>query len=100
MKEIIKENICVGLANLIVAIIVGVIAMGSFYAVGYFETHYSMKCKIVNVNNVDNSVVLLDETGNEWEAYAEELEQGDTVKVVFDNNMTESRLDDKVIDIK
>ena len=100
MKEIIKENICAGLVNLIVAIIVGVTAMGSFYAVGYFETHYSMKCKIVEVDNVNNSVVLLDETGNEWKAYAEELEQGDIVKVIFDNNMTESRLDDKVINIK
>ena len=100
MKEIIKENICAGLVNLIVAIVVGIIAMGSFYAVGYFETHYSMKCKIIDVDNINNSVVLLDETGNEWEAYAEELERGDIVKVVFDNNMTESRLDDKVINIK
>lgn len=66
--------------------------------VGYWDLHYEMDCKVVEI--VDNVITLEDSTGNLWEVEDINLELGETYTVVFFNNDTSIRTDDEIEKIK
>ena len=66
--------------------------------VGYWDLHYEMDCKVVEIT--DNVITLEDNTGNLWEVEDINLELGETYTVVFFNNNTCTRIDDEIKEIK
>ena len=66
--------------------------------IGYWDLHYEMDCKVVEI--VDNVITLEDSTGNLWEVEDINLELGETYTVVFFNNDTSIRTDDEIEEIK
>ena len=62
------------------------------------DTYYTINGTVNHVN--ENEVVAVDSVGYEWVFYGDEVKQGDTIKMIFDSNHTNSRLDDIVVDFK
>lgn len=79
----------------IIGFIIFMIAVGR---VGYWELHYEMDCEVVKI--VDDIVTLEDSSGYLWEVEDTVLKLGRTYTVVFLNNDTCARIDDKVKEIK
>lgn len=100
MKKTTIKKIYNTLAIFILSTIIAIVIISSFGIVSYLETHYVMECQVVKVNNISDTITLVDYTGNEWEAYATKLKQGNMVKVIFDDNMTINRFDDKIVSIE
>ena len=82
-----------------IAFIIGlIIFMMIIGRVGYWDLHYEMDCKVVEIT--DNVITLEDSTGNLWEVEDINLELGETYTVVFFNNDTSIRTDDEIEKIK
>lgn len=83
--------------------LIGAVVLGLFFSIvgiaGYYETHYTMDCTVLEVGQ-DYEVLLLDKTGQEWFIYADGVAVDDDVKVTFFDNGTVSRFDDVVEKIK
>lgn len=63
--------------------------------VGHIETHYTMKCKVIEIEN--NIVTLEDPAGYCWEVENETLYLDETYTVTFFTNGTDNtRLDDEI----
>ena len=63
--------------------------------VGHIETHYTMKCKVIEIEN--NIVILEDPAGYCWEVENETLYLDETYTVTFFTNGTDNtRLDDEI----
>lgn len=86
-----KREEILGVIALIVGIIIFIFIIGK---VGYWELHYTMECKVIEINN--NIVILEDTKGYLWEFENNSLEIGETYTVTFFNNDTYTRNDDKI----
>ena len=80
--------------SLIIALVITL-----FLIVGYIESHYN---KVVTVEYVNpcNYVTAIDKQGNTWGFYADNLCEGDIVKLKMFTNCTDSIYDDEVVGVK
>lgn len=71
-----------------------------FVICNYFEHNYTRECEVVEMNN--DSVIVLDNTGNEWEFFSDDkFEIGEKVRVRFNDNCTDSHIyDDKITGVE
>lgn len=81
-------------ASLIIALVVTMVFMA-----GYIENHYNKTATVEYVNSYDY-VTAIDDQGNYWGFYADNLHEGDIVKLEMATNCTDSIYDDKVIKVK
>lgn len=58
------------------------------------ETTYNRKATVININN--EIVTVIDESGNEWDFIGNNFSIGDKVKLVMDNNHTNTIRDDVI----
>lgn len=93
-KEERKQKVLETIA-LIISFIIFILVVGR---VGYWDLHYEMDCKVVEI--VDNIVTLEDSSEYLWEVEDTILELGKTYTIVFFNNDTCTRIDDEVKEIK
>lgn len=84
-------------------IILGIIVLTIFFVgleiVGYYESHYTMKATIVDIES-DGVYVAEDATQNLWAFEGEGFNVDDEVKIKFyDAGLTFTREDDEVVDV-
>jgi len=60
-----------------------------------FESHYTRKAKVINIQK--ELVTVKDKTGNLWQFRGQGFEKRDKVKLIFDNNNTDKIEDDRII---
>lgn len=70
------------------------IAALSFSSV--IETNYKMGAEVINVSR--DEITVLDETGEIWSFFGDDLEINELITLKFDSNHTHSRNDDLIID--
>lgn len=93
-----NDKLTVGQAILgVMCILLFFLIMG---IVGWYETHYSMQGKVVEVNK--DFVVIEDITQNQWMVDNDDnLNMHDKVKIKFDNNFTDgTRTDDIITEVE
>ena len=66
----------------------------------YFDTHYTKDATITYINHQTDECVALDEQGHLWEFKANNLECGQEVKLIMNNNHTISNTDDIVENVR
>jgi len=69
----------------------------ALFICGRIENTYSAECVVVEVGQ--GTVIVKDSTGEEWE-YFGEAEEGEKVKVWFDDKGTKERQDDEIKKVK
>lgn len=81
------------ISNILIAfaIVIWCLAVGR---VGYYETHYTMDCIVINVEN--DIVTVVDLTCQEWDFIGEDFQVDDVVKVTFKHYGESSRFDDVI----
>lgn len=73
-----------------------VVLVGMLVGVGTMETHYIRKGNITDITN--NVITITDTVGHVWEyETTEEYHIGDDVKMVMDNNTTDTIITDDII---
>lgn len=85
------ETVRVGL---IIALVIAL-----FLIVGHIESHYD-KVATVEYVNPNSYVTAIDKQGNVWGFYADNLCEGDIVKLKMFTNCTDSICDDEVVGVK
>lgn len=93
MKNIMIECTRVVCGTLVLMSIFGLIGCA-----GYIESHYTMKAIVESVDGEE--ITFRDKTNNIWIAFGDGMVEGDSVTLVFEDNHTETREDDKIIDFK
>ena len=84
--------------NVIILIIATVVFLSYLLVASVISSRYS---KETVVRNVEGEVIVVeDKQGNLWEFRGEGFKERDKVKVVFDNNNTETIFDDEIIKAK
>jgi hypothetical protein len=68
--------------------------MGVVGRVGYYETRYTMECEVTK--NYMGNVEFTDKAGHIWSVDDDSLVVGDTYKVLFHTNGTDTRYDDMI----
>lgn len=78
-----------GIAMLLVSVV-------SLQFASFVDTTYYMDAEVTRVDN--DECVVVDEVGEEWAFFTDEddLIEGDTVKLEFDDVHTETREDDEI----
>ena len=66
----------------------------------YYDTHYTKEATITYINHQTNKCVALDEQGHLWEFKANNLNCGQEVKLIMNNNHTIDNHDDIVENVK
>lgn len=84
-------------------IITGIMVLSIFWMglmiVSYYESHYTMKATIVDIES-DGVYVAEDATQNLWAFEGENFNIDDEVKITFyDSNLTFTRKDDEVVKV-
>jgi len=84
-------------------IITGIMVLSIFCmgltVVSYYESHYTMKATIVDIES-DGVYVAEDATQNLWAFEGENFNIDDEVKITFyDSNLTFTRKDDEVVKV-
>lgn len=84
--------------NVIVLIITTIVFLSYLLFASVISSRYS---KETVVRNVEGEIIVVeDKQGNLWEFRGEGFKERDKVKVVFDNNNTETIFDDEIIKAK
>lgn len=84
--------------NVIVLIIATIVFLSYLLFASVISSQYS---KETVVRNVEGEIIVVeDKQGNLWEFRGEGFKERDKVKVVFDNNNTETIFDDEIIKAK
>lgn len=84
--------------NVIILIIATIVFLSYLLFASVISSRYS---KETIVRNVEGEIVVVeDKQGNLWEFRGEGFKERDKVKVVFDNNNTETIFDDEIIKAK
>lgn len=86
------------LAENIYAIIVLIIFVVCFCAVGYIESHYTKRATVIDV--INDYVTVEDEQGQVWAFGGDGFHKGDKVKLTMFTNHTGYTYDDKIVKAK
>lgn len=80
----------------------GMLMVSAFVSVLFFasnvESYYYMSAEVVYVKNGYAEVV--DECGEKWGLWADDLQENELIKIKFDENHTTDRSDDLIVDYK
>ncbi len=74
-------------------IILTILAIGRL---GYLETHYTREATVINVE--DELIIVEDEQGFIWDFEGTGFTTGDKVKMTMDNNLTDTNIEDDIIE--
>lgn len=87
--------------TIIMILIVGCLVWFSTLKPSASSDVYSMTCKVIEVNESDDTILAIDATGNEWEwTGTEDWEIGDCASMVMSDNGTDEIYDDIIISIR
>lgn len=75
--------------------LIGIITLS---CVSLIETTYTMKAHVIDVKGT--KVLAIDDTGEPWEFYTDEISVNDNIKLIFDDNHTNNRRDDVIKNYK
>jgi heme/copper-type cytochrome/quinol oxidase subunit 2 len=87
--------------TILVVLIVGCLIWFSTLKPSTSSDVYSLTCEVIEVNRTNDTVLVIDATGNEWEwTGTEDWEIGDCASMVMNDNGTDEVYDDVIISVR
>ena len=94
MTNLQKKHLKVDIAAVAVITTVVLSIIGLFMLVGYIETHYTVKAKIVEIDG--NTYTVETKNGHQFKFELPEYEVGDSVELNMVTNNTDNFYDDEI----
>lgn len=74
--------------------------IAGYTVASYIDTHYTKEATITYINHQTEECTALDEQGYLWTFKANNLDCGQEVKLIMNNNHTIDNTDDKVVNVR
>jgi hypothetical protein len=84
----------------IISIMMIVMFLIGYGVASYYDTHYTKDATITYINHMTEECIALDEQGYLWEFKANNLDCGQKVRLIMNNNHTIDNHDDIVENVK